>query len=205
MTIVSRMFASSVSSNLFRFSALRCDRRRQRSSPIARVDSMPVSGCEKPCELAPTNHRGAWSQGRRSQAARVLTIARSGSPKATRAAEHPLETYDRGRVRSRCLVPRGTARLAVDDRERDHTPSTADVRERETRTCRVRWSAIATVTVRRHTDDVTNEEQLRAAVAEVDESLLDWYLSLSIVERLRAASRSAAVLERMARVASRNR
>jgi hypothetical protein len=43
------------------------------------------------------------------------------------------------------------------------------------------------------------------AVAEVDESLLDWYRGLSVVERLRAASRSAAVLERMARAASTHR
>jgi hypothetical protein len=52
--------------------------------------------------------------------------------------------------------------------------------------------------------DFSEEEQHRA-VEEVDQSLLDWYLGLSVVERLRAASRSAAVLERMARAASRNR
>jgi hypothetical protein len=40
---------------------------------------------------------------------------------------------------------------------------------------------------------------------EVDQSLLDWYRELSVVERLRAASRSAAWLERMRRAASRDR
>jgi hypothetical protein len=32
---------------------------------------------------------------------------------------------------------------------------------------------------------------------EVDQSLIDWYRELSVVERLRAASRSAAWLERV--------
>jgi len=41
--------------------------------------------------------------------------------------------------------------------------------------------------------------------AEVDQSLLDWYRQLSLVERLRAASRSAALLERLRRAASTDR
>jgi len=36
-------------------------------------------------------------------------------------------------------------------------------------------------------------------------SLIDWYLSLSLVERLNAASRAAATLERLARAASPDR
>jgi hypothetical protein len=43
------------------------------------------------------------------------------------------------------------------------------------------------------------------AVGEVDASLLEWYRGLSVTERLRAASRSAALLERLARAASANR
>ncbi len=50
-----------------------------------------------------------------------------------------------------------------------------------------------------------SDELLRAAADEVDPSLLDWYRSLSIVERLRAASRAAATLERLARAASADR
>jgi hypothetical protein len=49
------------------------------------------------------------------------------------------------------------------------------------------------------------EELVERAVAEVDESLIEWYLQLSVIERLRSASRSAAVLERLARAASANR
>jgi hypothetical protein len=41
--------------------------------------------------------------------------------------------------------------------------------------------------------------------AEVDESLLDWYRQLTMCERLRAASKSAATLERLARAATRDR
>lgn len=48
-------------------------------------------------------------------------------------------------------------------------------------------------------------ERAVAEVAEVDESLIEWYLQLSVIERLRSASRSAAVLERLARAASANR
>jgi hypothetical protein len=48
-------------------------------------------------------------------------------------------------------------------------------------------------------------ELVEHAVAEVDESLIEWYLQLSVIERLRSASRSAAVLERLARAASANR
>jgi hypothetical protein len=46
---------------------------------------------------------------------------------------------------------------------------------------------------------------LDEAVADVDTTLLDWYLALSLVERLRAASRSAATLERLARAAAADR
>jgi hypothetical protein len=49
------------------------------------------------------------------------------------------------------------------------------------------------------------EELVERAAAEVDESLIEWYLQLSVIERLRSASRSAAVLERLARAASANR
>ena len=48
-------------------------------------------------------------------------------------------------------------------------------------------------------------ELIKRAVEEVDHSLLDWYRSLSVIERLRAASRSAAQLERIARAASTDR
>jgi len=41
--------------------------------------------------------------------------------------------------------------------------------------------------------------------AEVDVSLFDWYRELSVTERLRAASRSAATLERLRRAASTDR
>ncbi|MEJ7598555.1 MAG: hypothetical protein WKG01_11660 [Kofleriaceae bacterium] len=50
-----------------------------------------------------------------------------------------------------------------------------------------------------------DDERMREAVAEVDVSLIEWHLGLSVVERLRAASRSAAVLERLARASARNR
>ena len=43
------------------------------------------------------------------------------------------------------------------------------------------------------------------ATAEVDTSLLDWYRELSVVERLRAASRAAATLDRLAHAASKDR
>lgn len=51
----------------------------------------------------------------------------------------------------------------------------------------------------------TQDELIERAVAEVDESLIEWYLQLSVTERLRSASRSAAALERLARAASANR
>jgi hypothetical protein len=51
----------------------------------------------------------------------------------------------------------------------------------------------------------STDELLARATAEVDESLLEWYRTLSMIERLRAASRSAAVLGRIARAASRDR
>lgn len=44
-----------------------------------------------------------------------------------------------------------------------------------------------------------------AASSEIDESLLDWYLALTLTERLRAASKSAATLERLRRAASTDR
>ena len=43
------------------------------------------------------------------------------------------------------------------------------------------------------------------AADEVDESLLEWALSMTVIERIRAASRSAATLERLARAASSDR
>jgi hypothetical protein len=48
----------------------------------------------------------------------------------------------------------------------------------------------------------TPDELIARAVTEVDESLLEWCLQLSVIERLRAASRSAATLERLARAAA---
>lgn len=36
-------------------------------------------------------------------------------------------------------------------------------------------------------------------------SLLEWFASLSVIERLRVTSRNAAALERLARAASRDR
>lgn len=48
-------------------------------------------------------------------------------------------------------------------------------------------------------------ELIAKAVDEVDESLLEWSLGLSVLERLRAASTNAAALERLARAASTNR
>ncbi|MEO8704437.1 MAG: hypothetical protein ABI867_30570 [Kofleriaceae bacterium] len=47
----------------------------------------------------------------------------------------------------------------------------------------------------------TQDELIERATHEVDESLLEWSLGLSVLERLRAASRSAATLERLARAA----
>lgn len=44
-----------------------------------------------------------------------------------------------------------------------------------------------------------------AVGGEVDESLLAWYRELSMLERLRAASRAAATLERLRRAASTDR
>lgn len=44
-----------------------------------------------------------------------------------------------------------------------------------------------------------------APADEVDQTLLAWYGELSVVERLRAASRAAATLERLARAASADR
>ena len=54
-------------------------------------------------------------------------------------------------------------------------------------------------------DEETQDELIARAVSEVDESLIDWFLQLSIIERLRSASRSAAVMERLARAASADR
>jgi hypothetical protein len=49
------------------------------------------------------------------------------------------------------------------------------------------------------------EDLIARAAAEVDESLIEWYLQLSVIERLRSASRSAEVLERLARATSADR
>ena len=40
---------------------------------------------------------------------------------------------------------------------------------------------------------------------EIDDTLLDWYLQLTVTERLRAASKSAATLERLRHAASTDR
>jgi hypothetical protein len=51
-----------------------------------------------------------------------------------------------------------------------------------------------------------DESELAGAASdEVDVTLIDWYLSLSVTERLRAASKSAATLERLRRAASTDR
>jgi hypothetical protein len=55
------------------------------------------------------------------------------------------------------------------------------------------------------TSDETTEELIARATSEVDDSLLEWYRGLSMIERLRAATRNAIFLERMARAASRDR
>jgi hypothetical protein len=54
-------------------------------------------------------------------------------------------------------------------------------------------------------DRETQDELIARAVGEVDESLIDGYLQLPVIERLQAASKAAAVLERLARAASANR
>lgn len=54
-------------------------------------------------------------------------------------------------------------------------------------------------------DRETQDELIARAVGEVDESLIDWYLQLSVTERLQAASKAAAALERLSRAASANR
>jgi hypothetical protein len=41
--------------------------------------------------------------------------------------------------------------------------------------------------------------------AEVDRSLLEWYRGMTVVERLRAASRAAAALDKLRRAASTHR
>lgn len=51
----------------------------------------------------------------------------------------------------------------------------------------------------------TQDELIARAVADVDMSLIEWYLQLSVIERLRDASQAAAALERFARAASANR
>ncbi|MEJ7604567.1 MAG: hypothetical protein WKG01_42335, partial [Kofleriaceae bacterium] len=57
----------------------------------------------------------------------------------------------------------------------------------------------------RVSDETTTATLIEQAVGEIDVSLLDWYLSLSVIERLRAASRSAAMLERLRRGATSDR
>lgn len=47
--------------------------------------------------------------------------------------------------------------------------------------------------------------EIKADSAEVDVTLIDWYLGLSVTERLRAASKNAATLERLRRAASSDR
>lgn len=49
------------------------------------------------------------------------------------------------------------------------------------------------------------DELIERAAKEVDLTLLEWFASLSMVERLRDTSRNAAALERIARAASRDR
>ncbi len=73
-----------------------------------------------------------------------------------------------------------------------------------------RGDALAGRAAHRHgagVTDVTVPATLPAPTAsdEVDSTLLAWYRELSLVERLRAASRAAATLERLARAASANR
>lgn len=41
-------------------------------------------------------------------------------------------------------------------------------------------------------------------VDEVDHSLIDWFRELSVIERLRTASRAAATLEKLRRAASKD-
>ena len=54
-------------------------------------------------------------------------------------------------------------------------------------------------------EPAATDELIAQASHEVDASLLEWFRGLSMIERLRAASRNAALLERMARAASADR
>ena len=49
------------------------------------------------------------------------------------------------------------------------------------------------------------DELLERATGEIDRSLIEWYRSLSVMDRLRAASKAAATLERLRRAATANR
>lgn len=48
------------------------------------------------------------------------------------------------------------------------------------------------------------ERETQPTEQDIDPSLLDWYLKLTVTERLRAASKCAATLERLRRAASTN-
>jgi hypothetical protein len=59
---------------------------------------------------------------------------------------------------------------------------------------------------RRREDAVIDQaDEQRSPPDEVDVSLIDWYLGLSISERLKAATRAATTLDRLARAASQDR
>jgi hypothetical protein len=49
------------------------------------------------------------------------------------------------------------------------------------------------------------DSDFEQAAREVDPSLIEWYRELTVTERLRAASKTAAFLDRMARAASKHR
>ncbi len=49
------------------------------------------------------------------------------------------------------------------------------------------------------------DRELARAVTEVDQSLLDLYRAMTVTERLRAATKHAATIERLRRAASTNR
>lgn len=64
------------------------------------------------------------------------------------------------------------------------------------------------VSVQRDAQPASSAPSVPAAevpAAEIDESLLDWYRQLTMCERLRAASKSAATLEHLARAANPDR
>jgi hypothetical protein len=61
------------------------------------------------------------------------------------------------------------------------------------------------LTLRVGTELTEQDALIERAATEVDQSLLEWFRSLSMVERLRACTAQATALERLARVAARNR